>query len=104
AEPQTDEWVDVNEIARRFSLSEDWVYAHADELGALRLGDWPEGAAQVQPADSRQAADLSPAQQRFSARRIPRRDAARRRARRGPPALAPKGCRSSQSGGARSRV
>ena len=31
--------VDAAEIAQRFGCSRDWVYAHADELGAIRLGD-----------------------------------------------------------------
>jgi hypothetical protein len=30
------------EVARRFGLSRDFVYEHADRLGALRLGDGPK--------------------------------------------------------------
>ncbi|HEY5333049.1 MAG TPA: hypothetical protein VIJ21_05820 [Solirubrobacterales bacterium] len=33
--------VDVAEIARRFGLSRGYVYEHADELGAVRIGDGP---------------------------------------------------------------
>jgi hypothetical protein len=32
------ELVNVAGIARRFGVSRDWVYAHADELGVVRLG------------------------------------------------------------------
>lgn len=31
--------VDVAEVARRFGVSNDYVYRHADELGAIRLGE-----------------------------------------------------------------
>jgi hypothetical protein len=30
---------DVAEVARRLRVHENWVYAHADELGVIRLGD-----------------------------------------------------------------
>jgi hypothetical protein len=30
--------VDAEEVSRRFALSKGWVYAHAEELGAIRLG------------------------------------------------------------------
>jgi hypothetical protein len=46
---QHDEWVDVGEIARRFSLSEATIYAHADELGARRLGDGPKARLRFSP-------------------------------------------------------
>jgi hypothetical protein len=31
--------VDATGVARRLGVRESWVYAHADELGAIRLGD-----------------------------------------------------------------
>jgi hypothetical protein len=31
--------VDAADVARRLGVRESWVYAHADELGAIRLGD-----------------------------------------------------------------
>jgi hypothetical protein len=31
------------QVAERFGVSRDWVYEHADELGAVRLGDGPRG-------------------------------------------------------------
>ena len=34
-----DSLIDAAEVARRFNISREWVYAHADELGAVRLGD-----------------------------------------------------------------
>jgi hypothetical protein len=34
----TSELVDAAEVARRFGVSRDCVYAHADELGAIRVG------------------------------------------------------------------
>lgn len=30
---------DAAEVARRLRVHENWVYAHADELGVIRLGD-----------------------------------------------------------------
>jgi hypothetical protein len=30
---------DAAEVARRLRVRENWVYAHSDELGAIRLGD-----------------------------------------------------------------
>jgi hypothetical protein len=31
-----------SEVAARFGVSRTWVYAHADELGAMRLGTGPK--------------------------------------------------------------
>jgi hypothetical protein len=31
-----------SEVADRFAVSRTWVYEHADELGATRLGDGPK--------------------------------------------------------------
>ena len=33
--------VDAATVAKQFGLSREWVYEHADELGAARLGDGP---------------------------------------------------------------
>lgn len=46
AEP---EWVGAAEVARRFGLSRDTVYAHADELGARRFGDGPKARLRFDP-------------------------------------------------------
>jgi hypothetical protein len=34
--------IDAAEVARRFSVDRGWVYQHADELHAVRLGDGPK--------------------------------------------------------------
>ena len=41
--------IDTAEVARRFSLSRDYVYAHADELGAVRLGSGPKARLRFDP-------------------------------------------------------
>jgi AraC-like DNA-binding protein len=42
--------VDAAEIAQRFGLKRSYVYDHADELGAIRLGDGPRGRLRFDPA------------------------------------------------------
>jgi hypothetical protein len=44
------ELVDAAAIARRFGVSRDFVYEHADELGAVRLGDGPKARLRFDPA------------------------------------------------------
>jgi hypothetical protein len=39
--------VDPRELAEELGVSIDYVYAHATELGGMRLGSGPEGADQV---------------------------------------------------------
>ena len=34
-------WLDAKEVAERLGVDRDWVYKHADELGASRLGSGP---------------------------------------------------------------
>lgn len=34
-------WLDAQEVARRLGVSREWVYEHADELGASRIGSGP---------------------------------------------------------------
>ena len=34
-------WLDAQEVAQRLGVSSEWVYEHADELGALRIGSGP---------------------------------------------------------------
>jgi hypothetical protein len=36
--PSATTWLDANEVARRLGVSRDWVYEHAGELGASRIG------------------------------------------------------------------
>jgi hypothetical protein len=44
------ELVDAAEIARRFGVSRDFVYDHADDLGAVRLGNGPKARLRFDPA------------------------------------------------------
>jgi hypothetical protein len=44
------EMTDAAGIARRFGVSRDWVYDHADELGAIRLGSGPRARLRLDPA------------------------------------------------------
>ena len=37
----TTSWLDAKEVAERLGVERDWVYQHADELGASRLGTGP---------------------------------------------------------------
>ena len=34
-------WLDAQEVARQLGVSREWVYEHADELGAMRIGSGP---------------------------------------------------------------
>ncbi|MGA8720316.1 MAG: hypothetical protein WB557_20070 [Solirubrobacteraceae bacterium] len=34
-------WLHAQEVAQRLGVSREWVYEHADELGALRIGSGP---------------------------------------------------------------
>lgn len=34
-------WVDAAEMARRLDVTREWVYEHAHELGAVRIGHGP---------------------------------------------------------------
>ena len=34
-------WLDAREVAHRLGVSREWVYEHADELGASRIGTGP---------------------------------------------------------------
>jgi hypothetical protein len=44
------ELVDAAEIARRFGVSRDFVYDHAVDLGAVRLGNGPKARLRFDPA------------------------------------------------------
>lgn len=39
---QQHELVDATELARRFGIERSWVYSHAIELGAVKLGSGPK--------------------------------------------------------------
>jgi hypothetical protein len=36
--PATTEWLKASELAQRLNIKTSWIYEHADELGARRLG------------------------------------------------------------------
>jgi hypothetical protein len=38
------------QVARRFNVERSWVYAHAEELGVVRLGDGPRPRLRFDPA------------------------------------------------------
>jgi hypothetical protein len=48
----TEELVDAAEVARRFGVSRDFVYAHADDLGAVRLGHGPKARLRFRLAEA----------------------------------------------------
>jgi hypothetical protein len=50
ADDAAGEWIDAAEVARRFNVSRDYVYAHAAELGARPLGDGPRARLRFDPA------------------------------------------------------
>ena len=39
--PKAEVWLNAAELARRLGVSREWVYEHADELGARRIGSGP---------------------------------------------------------------
>lgn len=41
--------IDAAEVARRFSLSRDYVYEHANDLDAVRLGSGPKARLRFDP-------------------------------------------------------
>lgn len=56
-------WIDAAEVARRHAVSRGWVYAHAQQLGAVRLGTGDRPRLRFDPAVVRQRLEaLAPAQ------------------------------------------
>ena len=43
SDPTPTAWVDARRVAEEFGVSRDFVYAHADELGAVALGACGDG-------------------------------------------------------------
>lgn len=41
--------IDVAEVARRFDVSSDFVYDHADDLGVVRMGSGPKARLRFDP-------------------------------------------------------
>jgi hypothetical protein len=54
-ESGSEDWIDAAEVARRFSLSRDYVYEHAAELGAVRLGSGPKARLRFNPNKAAEA-------------------------------------------------
>jgi hypothetical protein len=53
---QKRELVDAAELARRLGIERSWVYSHAIELGAVKLGNGAKPRATVRSADRRASA------------------------------------------------
>jgi hypothetical protein len=69
------EMVDAAEIARRFGVSRDFVYEHADDLGAIRLGHGPRARLRFAPTKVGEALSAPPVK---AATGPPRRRSARK--------------------------
>ena len=50
AQPAIAQRIVASEVAVAFKVTRGWVYAHADELGAIRLGDGPRPRLRFDPA------------------------------------------------------
>jgi hypothetical protein len=59
---RAERWIDANEVARRHGVSRAFVYEHADELGAIRVGAGPRPRLRFDPAavGERLAAAVAP--------------------------------------------
>lgn len=64
APPPAEPLIDATEVARRLGVSREAVYAHAEELGAIRLGDTPKARLRFDPArvPAYQAGESEPAE------------------------------------------
>lgn len=65
------ELVDAAEIARRFGVSRDFVYEHANDFGVVRLGESPKARLRFNPAKVRELLDAT--DQPAPSKRPPRR-------------------------------
>ena len=66
------------EVASRFNVARSWVYAHANELGAIRLGTGPRARLRFDPAIVEQVLNPQPLATAPAAGLLPIRDARRR--------------------------
>jgi hypothetical protein len=73
-------YVNTATLATMLGSSEDWVRAHAAELGAVRLGDGPKGALRF---------DVARVEEALERRRLDKAKPPRRRMRPGPPRRPP---------------
>jgi hypothetical protein len=59
--PTAGDFIDAAEVARRFNISRDWVYAHADALGAKPLGNGERPRLRFDPAQVHERLGARPA-------------------------------------------
>lgn len=71
--------VDGAELARRLGTDRSWVYSHAEELGAIRLGTGPKARLRFDPDAAILQARLGREDEKGQAKKAPRQ---RKRARR----------------------
>jgi hypothetical protein len=69
ASPGTFALVDARQLARDLGVSLDYVYAHASELGAMRLGSGPKARIRFDLDRARQALEARPGRTNGSRRR-----------------------------------
>lgn len=50
ADPPGDHLLTAREVAARLNVDRGWVYAHAEELGVVRIGDGPRPRLRFDPA------------------------------------------------------
>ena len=55
--------LNARQVAARFNVERSWVYAHADELGVVRLGQGPRPRLRFDPAVVAQHRQARPARQ-----------------------------------------
>lgn len=60
-------FVNAAEVARRFAVDRSWVYAHAAQLGAIRLGEGPRARLRFDLRVVAEALAAPPAPQRVPA-------------------------------------
>jgi hypothetical protein len=66
------ELIDAAEVARRFHVSRDYVYGHAERLGAIRLGDGEKPRLRFDPAKVAEALRAPKPEPKAEPRRQPR--------------------------------
>lgn len=67
------ELVDTAEVARRFGVSRDYLYTHAEDLGAVRLGSGPKARLRFDPERVRETLAARPQEPSHPVSRPPRR-------------------------------
>lgn len=67
------QWLDASEMAQRMGVTREWVYEHARELGAVRIGQgprprlrFPPEQIETQTSTERRRRKPEPAQRRRS--------------------------------------